>query len=204
MATSPPMCRQNKADDLFLDLAKSQISPIYARCLANIVEKQTGYPRGSCDLRSPRPKMFFPREKGTDSNAFSRQAFFAAAEHSPRGFRVDGWVLYKKELHKPCNTTPCNGVFERIPSESRERKYFPKIIRKNKAQQEMLERSCNRRSAIQVMKIEQEEYKQRYERDSMMRSITRKREVAAMVENVKRKTEQDRVQQEIDAMASER
>ncbi|KZM24351.1 uncharacterized protein EKO05_0005620 [Ascochyta rabiei] len=220
-ATTPPVYGRSEVRSLFLDFTNSQISPVYARCLANAIETQRGFPRATCDLRNPRPKSRSSMSENTDSNVFSQQTIFAAAEHSPRGFRVDGWILYEKKPHEPCNTLPRKGVFEKRASEPKERKYFPNIIRKDKVQQEMLEKRCNQRYAIHVMKTEREEHvraekiekrnarvrasEEMYERNlERTKRIAGKREGMASVQDVKREIEQTRIQQEIDAMASEK
>lgn len=157
MLEMPTEPRKIQAGSLVLDFTKSRISPTYAVCLANIIQKQ----KGRCfALRTPRRrhKPLIGEVKGTDSNASSRKGNFAAANYSPRGFRTEGWSLYKRDLN-PLDPGPGKGVLKRrsVPP-LEERMYFPNIVREDKVQQEWLEMKWNRKTAISVMQIAQEEH----------------------------------------------
>lgn len=162
-------------------------------------------------LRSPKPNRPLSKNKGKDSNAFSRQASIAAAEHSPRGFRIEGWALFPKKRLRTCKRFAEKGTFDKRPFPPKERKFFPNIIREDKEKQAMLEKKHNKPTAIVVMKIQQEEYlnslktaerngwakeiKGRFQRDlKSMERIARRHKVLEMAEDVKRRAEQAMIQ----------
>ena len=110
----PPKPKQRKFSVInpLLDFSKSQISSIYALCLRNILEDHRDC---SFDLQIPgrRYRTALAEGDDTDGNAFAWRATSKLAEHSPRGFRIDGWTLYKTKNPGTPNISSSKGTFEK-------------------------------------------------------------------------------------------
>jgi hypothetical protein len=157
----------------------------------------------------------------TDSNAFARQATSAVAEHSPRGFRIDGWTLYKTKNLRISNISSIKGTFERclVPPPC-QRKFFPSIIKGDEEKQIFLEPKCNRQTATEVLDTQREEHlikilkaerealdkKSKEGFEGVRKEMNRLVKLAATLElayEVTENREEAGIQQRIDAMASE-
>lgn len=147
-----------EAMGFMLDFSKTHISPTYAVCLANLLEKQEGC---YVDFQVPnrRSKPSIGEAEGTDINAFSRRGSFAAVNYSSRGTRMKEWNLDNMNPSFS-DAGPREGTLGRrhVPS-PKERMHFPNLIRKDKQEQQWLEMKIHRATAIQFLQVTQEECK---------------------------------------------
>ncbi len=172
----PPYQQHGHKESVGLKCDKPRISPVYAGCLQNIFKvspdrdwEELG---DLTDLTTPQGKSRYkPRNRGESSNAMHLLATFPVSSYSPRGIKISGWTLHAQ----PRSSRTCRNQSEKqgtLPRRSvpatKDRKFFPNIIREDFRKQVDLE--FDKDLALEAMRRQEEEYlKERCRREQRRR-----------------------------------